>query len=118
MMCIAPSRSHVDTGRVNNVNAFLPSERPIICSLGRYSTDYPLGGQMSRATVQMRSFAKRLIAYEALGKKLPRPPAIFHVSEKLRPQLATLMGKGGFQALLSRALGVAMRKFPGCARCR
>lgn len=34
-------------------------------------------------------------------------PAAFHVCEKLRPQLATLMGSTGFRALLSRALALA-----------
>lgn len=31
----------------------------------------------------------------------------FDVCEKLRPQLATLMGNGGFRALLARALALA-----------
>jgi len=64
---------------------------------------------MSRATPPMRDLAARLIAYEAKANppSVPNPPAVFHVFEKLRPQLAVLMGKGGFHAVLSRALAVA-----------
>ncbi len=62
----------------------------------------------------MRKFAKRLIAYEAL---LNEPPGanertVFSVSEKLRPYLSTLMGDGGFRALLSRALALATVEVP------
>ena len=62
----------------------------------------------------MRSFAKRLMAYETSGNKSSETtnPAAFHVCEKLRPQLATLMGNGGFRALLSRALALATAEVP------
>jgi hypothetical protein len=69
---------------------------------------------MSRASPEMRNIAKRLIAYEAGGNK-PSPtkkPAGFSVSEKLRANLATLMGKGGYHALLSRALALAQAEVP------
>jgi hypothetical protein len=64
---------------------------------------------MSRATPRTRDFAKGLIAYEVRGNKSSKTkaPAAFHVCEKLRPRLATLMGTAGFRALLSRALVVA-----------
>ena len=64
---------------------------------------------MSRATPQMRHFAKRLIVYETNGNKSAKTqtPAAFPVPEKLRPHLANLMGNGGFRALLSRALVLA-----------
>jgi hypothetical protein len=64
---------------------------------------------MSRATPQMRNFAKRLMAREALGNKSSErtTPAAFHVCEKLRPHLITLMGNGGFRGLLSRSLVLA-----------
>src|SRR5664279_1224869 len=64
---------------------------------------------MSRATPKMRDFAERLIAYETRGNKSSetKPPAVFLVGEKLRPQLAALMGNVGFRALLSRALALA-----------
>jgi hypothetical protein len=57
----------------------------------------------------MRDLAARLIACEANGNpsSVPNPPAVFHVCERLRPHLAALMGKGGFHAVLSRALAVA-----------
>jgi hypothetical protein len=62
----------------------------------------------------MRDFAKRLMAYEmrghqSSGQKIPAP---FHAGEKLRPQLAILMGNGGFQALLSRSLALARAEVP------
>jgi hypothetical protein len=62
----------------------------------------------------MRDFAERLIAYETRGNKSSetKPPAVFLVGEKLRPQLATLMGNVGFRALLSRALALANAEVP------
>ena len=64
---------------------------------------------MSRATPQMRSFAKRLSAHETGENKSSKtkPSAAFHVCEKLRPNLATLMGNAGFRAILSRSLALA-----------
>ena len=69
---------------------------------------------MSRATPKMRDFAERLIAYETRGNKSSetKPPAVFPVGEKLRPQLATLMGNIGFRALLSRTLALSNTEFP------
>jgi hypothetical protein len=55
---------------------------------------------MSRATPKMRNLAEHLIAHETTGES-------FLVVEKLRPNLATLMGKAGFRALVSRALALA-----------
>jgi hypothetical protein len=65
--------------------------------------------QMNRATPQMRSIAKHLMVYEAAKNKSSeaKNPAAFHVTDKLRPHMATLMGIGGFRALLSRALVLA-----------
>ena len=69
---------------------------------------------MSRATPQMRDFAERLIAYETRGNKASgtKTPAAFHVSEKLRPHLAALMGNTGFRSLLSRSLALANAEVP------
>jgi hypothetical protein len=57
----------------------------------------------------MRSLAERLIAYENSAHESAKAkiPVSFDVTEKLRPHLANLMGKGGFRALLSRALQLA-----------
>jgi hypothetical protein len=62
----------------------------------------------------MRNFAKRIMAYEAIGKKSSgrKIPAAFQVCEKLRPHLATLMGNAGFRALLSRSLALASAEVP------
>jgi hypothetical protein len=70
---------------------------------------------MSRAAPKMRDLAERLIAYEAArgtkssGAKIP---AACLVIDRLRPQLATLMGNIGFRALLSRTLALANPDFP------
>jgi len=63
----------------------------------------------------MRNFAKRLIVHETIGNNPPqtKSPAAFYVFEKLRPSLVTLMGNGGFRALLSRALALAHAECPG-----
>jgi hypothetical protein len=62
----------------------------------------------------MRDIAERLIAYEMRGNKpaKAKTPAACLVIEKLRPQLATLMGNAGFRALLSRTLTLANTEFP------
>ena len=62
----------------------------------------------------MRNFAKRLIADEARGNKAAatKNAADFNACEKLRPNLATLMGNAGFCALLSRALALAQAEVP------
>ncbi len=55
----------------------------------------------------MRRIAECLIDYEASGTAATANPAGFRVIERLRPQLAMLMGTGGFRALLARALNLA-----------
>lgn len=62
----------------------------------------------------MRSLAKHLIGSEMRrnNSSEARGSAAFHVSEKLRPHLATLIGNEGFRALLSRALALATTEVP------
>jgi hypothetical protein len=57
----------------------------------------------------MRNSATHLMAHETLKNKSSeaKSSAAFHVTDKLRSHLATLMGNGGFRALLSRALALA-----------
>src|SRR5476651_195045 len=64
---------------------------------------------MSQATPSMRRFARCLIACETKGNKSSgaKAAASFPVPEKLRVPLTVLMGRGGFRALLSRALALA-----------
>jgi hypothetical protein len=64
---------------------------------------------MNRATPEILDLSQRLIAFEARSAKSSKSsvPAAFPVCEKLRPHLATLTGRGGFHALLSRALAMA-----------
>ena len=69
---------------------------------------------MSRATPKTRNFAERLIAHETRKNRssATKTPAACLVGEKLRPQLATLMGNVGFRALISRALALANAEVP------
>lgn len=69
---------------------------------------------MSRATPKMRDLAARIIADEAKGKKSSgaRAAPPFFPGEKLRPNLATLVGNVGFRSLLSRALALAGEEVP------
>jgi hypothetical protein len=78
------------------------------------------GFEMNRATHHMRSIAQRLIAYEAPGDGSPETTedATFRVTERLRPHLATLMGNGGFRALLARALVLAAEEVPSLRTVR
>lgn len=64
---------------------------------------------MSRATPEMRRFARCLIVCETTGNNpaATTAPTAFPVPEKLRQPLTVLMGGGGFQALLARALALA-----------
>ena len=62
----------------------------------------------------MRHFAAHLIAYETSRNKSfeTKTPTAFLVVEKLRPDLANLMGSAGFRALLSRSLALANAEVP------
>jgi hypothetical protein len=62
----------------------------------------------------MRSIAKQLMASETPGNTsaVPDNPAAFRATDKLRPHLSMLMGRGGFQALLARALVLAAAEVP------
>jgi hypothetical protein len=64
---------------------------------------------VNRATAQMRSIAERLIQYETPKKDAAETTdtATIAVTDRLRPHLATLMGKAGYRALLARALKLA-----------
>ena len=75
---------------------------------------------MNRAKPQMRIFATRLIDFEANGNKsvMNKQPAAFQVWDKLRPQLETLMGKGGFRILLSRSLALSSGEVPALRAVR
>ena len=57
----------------------------------------------------MRSIALLLINYETPGSDSSETTntAIFRVTDRLRPHLATLMGNAGYRALLARALKLA-----------
>lgn len=54
------------------------------------------------------------MASEAPGDISPEAdrPAAFWATDKLRPHLSMLMGRGGFQALLARALVLAAAEAP------
>ena len=63
----------------------------------------------------LRDVAECLLRYEAVAAKLKKPrseTAAFHVSEKLRHLLSTLLGAAGFRALLARALHLATAEVP------
>jgi hypothetical protein len=64
---------------------------------------------MNRAIPKMQALAERIIACDAKEAKLSRRKITptFPVIGKLRPHLATLMGNGGYRALLMRALTLA-----------
>ena len=77
---------------------------------------------MSRASLKMRHFAKRLSVFErraGTASETKVPPA-FQVCEKLRAHLGTFMGVTGFRELLScalpRAQAVTPMNVPRCAR--
>jgi hypothetical protein len=65
----------------------------------------------------MRSIAKQLMASETRGNTSSEAddPAAFRATDKLRPHLSMLMGRGGFQALLARGLVLATAEIPWLA---
>jgi hypothetical protein len=69
---------------------------------------------VSRATQQMRDFAKRVNSCENGGGRIfaTKSKAVFPVSDKLRLPLTTLLGTGGFKGLLARALVLAGEEAP------
>jgi hypothetical protein len=65
---------------------------------------------MSKASQQLRRFARRLLAYETPLQRRSSDgakEATFQVIDDLRPQLVNLMGIGGFRGLLSRAIALS-----------
>jgi len=71
---------------------------------------------MSRTTPALRAAAERLLKLEARGtRKLPRAAL---VSERLRRVLSTLLGAGGFNALLARAVTLAKAEAPALSALR
>ena len=62
----------------------------------------------------MRSIAKHLMIHETARNKSSeaKGPVAFEITDKFRPHMATLMGIGGFRALLSRALVLANGEVP------
>lgn len=64
---------------------------------------------MDRDSPQMRSIARQLIAFEAPVNASAEAgsPSAFRIIDKLRPHFSQLMGRGGFKALLARALVLA-----------
>lgn len=62
---------------------------------------------MSPTTPTLRFFAGSLISYEARLNSSAGMPTAFPVTEKLRPVIATYVGKSGYHALIHRALVLA-----------
>lgn len=64
---------------------------------------------MKRGSPKLRSIARILVAAETPSKTSVEvdSPATFRATDKLRAHLSMLMGRGGFQALLARALVLA-----------
>jgi hypothetical protein len=64
---------------------------------------------MNRTNPHLRQLAERLVVFETGGKLASTG---LDVCERLRPPLATLMGHGGFRALMARALALAEAEVP------
>ena len=66
---------------------------------------------MRRVSPKILEFANRLIDLEAAkDSSEPHNLVASRICEKLRPQLATLLGNVGFRSLLSRALSLAQKE--------
>lgn len=62
----------------------------------------------------MRTLARQLIAFDSPTKAsaAAEDAALFATIDTLRPHLSMLMGRGGFQALLARALVLSSAELP------
>ncbi|MBA3459741.1 MAG: hypothetical protein H0T46_07255 [Deltaproteobacteria bacterium] len=68
---------------------------------------------MTRATLELRTAAERLLELESsAGKRAGRLPAARRVTDRLRQVLSTFLGAGGYRALLARALNLAKSEAP------
>jgi len=69
---------------------------------------------MKRVSQQMRLVSECLVANESKGRKrrVKTAPSSFQTPDRLRPQMATLMGTAGFRAMLLRALVLAKADAP------
>lgn len=69
---------------------------------------------MNRATPPLRDIASRIILHESERSRALEtdPPAELQIPERLRPHLTTLMGSGGYRALLMRSLALASPGIP------
>jgi hypothetical protein len=69
---------------------------------------------LTRATPHLLGIAQRLIRAEAEGVDAAESggPLAFPATDRLRPHLATMLGSGGVQALLGRALALASVEVP------
>lgn len=69
---------------------------------------------MKRVAPQMRRIARQLMDSETSGNRSAAAdnPAAFRAIDRVRPHLSMLMGRGGFQALLARALVLATAELP------
>ena len=75
---------------------------------------------MNRVTPTIRTFAARLITHGVCESAFIEtiPAKALQVCQKLRPQLITLMGKGGFHALMTRAIALAKPEVPWLSAAR
>lgn len=67
---------------------------------------------MIRATVELKTAAKRVLAPEIAASKRGGTSAAAAVSERLHRVLSTLLGAAGFRALLARAVTLAKAEAP------
>lgn len=75
---------------------------------------------MHRVSQQIRNVAKQLTAFETPRNTFGEVdnPSAFRAVDKLRPHLSMLMGRSGFQALLTRALVLASAEVPWLSAVR
>ncbi|MEJ1156653.1 hypothetical protein [Prosthecomicrobium sp. N25] len=68
---------------------------------------------MNRASPQLKTVAKQLVVFETPGSGPAEPVSLaFRATDKLTAHLSMLMGRGGCQALLARALSLATVEVP------
>jgi hypothetical protein len=67
---------------------------------------------LPRTTPALRTAAKRLLELEATTRNAAKLPGVARVNERFRRVLSTLLGAGGFRALLARVVTLAKAEVP------
>lgn len=112
-MPIASPRVCMGTGSARAFRATLATEFPKLLFSGKYLNE-PRHSTASGSRLSHHLASSRIISHESerSDSAEPRTQVALQIPESLRPSLTTLMGNGGYRALLMRSLALASPAVP------